>query len=55
MSIGMCEYVIDYGSRYVDPEPNELCRDETEPGEDFCTEHLEEVEGFPDSDYFLER
>lgn len=55
MSIGMCEYVIDYGSRYVDPEPIELCGADTEPGEYFCDAHLNEVEGFPDSDFFLER
>ena len=50
-----CEYVIDYGSRYVDPEPPELCGVDTEPGEIFCVDHLNFDEGFPDSDFFLER
>lgn len=55
MNTGMCEYVVSYGSFHVDPEPAELCGADTEPGEDFCANHLEEVEGFPDSDFFLER
>ena len=55
METWMCEYVISYGSFHEDPEPNELCEFEAEPGEDFCAEHLEDVEGFPDSDFELER
>lgn len=50
-----CEYVVDYGSFHEDPNPAEYCGEDPEPGEDFCVDHLNFDEGFPDYDFELER
>lgn len=39
-----CDAVIYAGSRFIDPEPPEVCGEPCDPGEHLCPAHLEELE-----------